>query len=180
MKLKSIKVGYTIPGGNYDNIRIDYEADLEPWEDEQQTILHLRRKCLEAAKNAGFRVSDYEDSETQLNKINEGIERQKEEVKKAKAELHKVCEELSLYKDDLKSIRKMTEAINCLRDWNIYSQVAQVRETYLLLADRHPNLFKERSKEEESGEYDPIPFEGNNESVQEDEEEEDDEDDAYF
>ena len=165
MKPRIIGYGLTIPGPSFKNVKPYFEAELESWENEEESLRVLKQKCLRVALELGWDVNDFikEDEKLiqELNEVQEKLDKKHQQLVEKHCELEKLKNEYSKINGKLIYLERVVKAIKFLDQ---YETIIKLRELENGLFEIMPLFLGEAQQsetkpEELKEECDPIPFE---------------------
>ncbi|CAD5984986.1 hypothetical protein PCC9214_05364 [Planktothrix tepida] len=137
MKAKIISISYTFQK-NDKQFSISYQAELEDWENEKESIDFLKQKCLQAAEEAGFNTKT--DSGEELEGLINRNQELAEKIESAQDTFRKIANELNVYEEDIASVTAIHKAINNFNLYEVGIAANDFKNSYEHLADHRQNL----------------------------------------
>lgn len=149
MKITKIRVGITIPGDNYDNIRPEIEAEIEDWEDYHQSMLYLFKECLKLSTEAGFNSRKYYQQLPDFYKSE--IRSLKEQIKQLNKEYCQIVDALEDKKIQIGLLDILTKCLENIPSYiNNYSDLRKVRKSLAVIEDIWPGYFHKDEEDSQS------------------------------
>lgn len=138
MKYKEIGLGLTINMGNYESVRFDLVAELEDWEDLEESMKALRKRLVEITKievnNGESTVIRKLDIE---NKYIKEIEEKSKKVEELRRQRNKLIDQLQSLEFDISGASELLKAFRDLSYYNsVIKDLRNVVDTYSSLTNR--------------------------------------------
>ncbi|MCG5058611.1 MAG: hypothetical protein KA714_11575 [Limnoraphis sp. WC205] len=143
MKHKEIGFGLTINMGNYESVRFDLVAELEDWEDSEESMKALKKRLVEIA-----RVEVNNGESTVIRKLDldkkyiKEIKEKAREVEEQRRERNELIDQLQSLKFDISDASELLKAFKDLSYYN--SVIADLRK----VVDTYNNLMNKTKHED--------------------------------